>query len=36
MTTDEFWGLLQIGVIFLAFLAFVMIFVYLAFEKPSA
>ena len=36
LTTDEFYGLLQIGIIFLAFLAFVLIFVYLAYEKPSA
>ena len=36
LTTDEYWGLLQIGVMFLAFLAVVLIFVYLAYEKPSA
>ena len=36
LTTDEFWGLLQIGVTFLAFLAVVLIFVYLAYEKPSS
>lgn len=36
MTTDELYGLIQIGIMFLAFLAFVLIFVYLAYEKPSA
>ncbi len=36
MTVDEYWGLLQIGIMFLAFLAVVLIFVYLAYEKPSA
>lgn len=36
MTTDEFWGLLQIGVVVLAFFAVIVIFVYLAYEKPSA
>jgi uncharacterized membrane protein len=36
LTTDEFWGLLQIGILFLAFLAVIVIFVYLAYEKPSA
>lgn len=35
MTTDELYGLIQIGIMFLAFLAFVLIFVYLAYEKPS-
>jgi hypothetical protein len=33
---DEYWGLLQIGITFLAFLAIIVIFVYLAYEKPSA
>jgi hypothetical protein len=36
LTTDEFWELLQIGITFLAFLAVIVIFVYLAYEKPSA
>jgi hypothetical protein len=36
LTTDDLWGLLQIGVTFLAFLAVIVIFVYLAYEKPSA
>jgi hypothetical protein len=36
LTTDEFYGLAQIGIMFLAFLAFVLIFVYLAYEKPSS
>jgi hypothetical protein len=36
LTTDDFWSLLQIGVTFLAFLAVIVIFVYLAYEKPSA
>ena len=36
MTVDEFWDLLQIGITFLAFLAVIVIFVYLAYEKPSA
>gem|GEM_PF-876735 len=36
LTVDEYWGLLQIGIMFLAFLAVVLIFVYLAYEKPSA
>ncbi len=36
MTTDEFWGLLQIGIVFTAFIAVILIFVYLAYEKPSA
>jgi len=35
LTTDEFWGLFQIGIVFLAFLAVILIFVYLAYEKPS-
>jgi tetrahydromethanopterin S-methyltransferase subunit B len=36
LTTDEFWGLFQIGIVFVAFLAIILIFVYLAYEKPSA
>jgi hypothetical protein len=36
LTTDEFWGLLQIGITFVAFIAVILIFVYLAYEKPSA
>jgi tetrahydromethanopterin S-methyltransferase subunit B len=36
LTTDEFWGLLQIGIVFVAFLAVILVFVYLAYEKPSA
>jgi len=36
LTTDEFWGLFQIGIVFVAFLAVILIFVYLAYEKPSA
>jgi tetrahydromethanopterin S-methyltransferase subunit B len=36
LTTDEFWGLVQIGIVFVAFLAVILIFVYLAYEKPSA
>jgi hypothetical protein len=35
LDTDTWWGLLQIGVTFLAFLAVIVIFVYLAYEKPS-
>ncbi len=35
MTIDEFYGLLQVGIMFLAFLAVVLIFVYLAYEKPA-
>jgi hypothetical protein len=36
LTTDETWGLIQIGITFLAFVAVIVIFVYLAYEKPSA
>ena len=36
LTVDEYWDLLQIGITFLAFLAVIVIFVYLAYEKPSA
>jgi len=36
LTTDEYWDLLQIGVTFLAFITVIVIFVYLAYEKPSA
>ena len=36
MTTDEAWELFQIGIVFVAFLAVILIFVYLAYEKPSA
>ena len=36
MTTDDLWDLIQIGITFLAFLAVIVIFVYLAYEKPSA
>ncbi len=36
MTTDEAWALLQIGVIVVAFFTVILIFVYLAYEKPSA
>jgi hypothetical protein len=36
MSVDELWGLIEIGTTFLAFLAVVLIFVYLAYEKPSA
>jgi tetrahydromethanopterin S-methyltransferase subunit B len=36
LTTDELYGLIEIGIMFLAFLAFVLIFVYLAYEKPSS
>lgn len=36
MTTDEFWELFQIGITFLAFVAVIVIFVYLAYEKPAA
>jgi hypothetical protein len=36
LTTDDYWDLLQIGITFLAFLAVIVIFVYLAYEKPSA
>ncbi len=36
LTTDEFYGLFQIGIVFAAFLAVILIFVYLAYEKPSA
>jgi ABC-type multidrug transport system permease subunit len=36
LTTDELWGLYQIGIVFLAFLAVIIIFVYLAYEKPTA
>jgi len=36
LTTDEFWGLFQIGIVFAAFLAVILVFVYLAYEKPSA
>jgi len=36
LTTDESWSLFQIGITFLAFLAVIVIFVYLAYEKPSA
>ena len=36
MTTDEFWELFQIGIVFVAFLAVILIFVYLAYEKPAA
>jgi hypothetical protein len=35
MTTDEMYGLIQVGITFLAFVAVVLIFVYLAYEKPS-
>jgi len=30
------YGLIQIGIMFLAILAFLLIFVYLAYEKPSS
>jgi hypothetical protein len=36
LTTDELYGLIQIGIMFLAVVAFVLIFVYLAYEKPSS
>ena len=36
LDVDEYWDLLQIGITFLAFLAVIVIFVYLAYEKPSA
>jgi hypothetical protein len=36
LTTDELYGLIQIGIMFLGILAFVLIFVYLAYEKPSS
>jgi hypothetical protein len=36
LTADELWGLIQIGITFLAFVAVIVIFVYLAYEKPSA
>jgi len=36
LTTDDLWDLIQIGITFLAFLAVIVIFVYLAYEKPSA
>ena len=36
MDVDEYWDLLQIGITFLAFVAVIVIFVYLAYEKPSA
>jgi uncharacterized membrane protein len=36
LTTDEFWELLQLGITFIAFVAVIVIFVYLAYEKPSA
>jgi hypothetical protein len=36
LTTDEYWELLQIGITFLAFVAVIVIFVYLAYEKPAA
>ena len=36
MDVDTAWDLLQIGVTFLAFLTVIVIFVYLAYEKPSA
>lgn len=36
MTTDEFWSLVQLGVVVTAFFAVILIFVYLAYEKPSS
>jgi hypothetical protein len=36
LDTDALWDLIQIGITFLAFLAVIVIFVYLAYEKPSA
>jgi len=36
LDVDEYWDLLQIGITFLAFVAVIVIFVYLAYEKPSA
>jgi hypothetical protein len=36
LTTDELWTLFQIGITFLAFVAVILVFVYLAYEKPSA
>jgi len=36
LDVDTYWDLLQIGITFLAFLAVIVIFVYLAYEKPSA
>jgi len=36
LTTDEAWELFQIGITFLAFVAVIVIFVYLAYEKPAA
>jgi len=36
LTTDDVWDLFQIGLTFLAFVTVIVIFVYLAYEKPSA
>jgi hypothetical protein len=36
LTADESFALIQIGIMFLAVLAFLLIFVYLAYEKPSS
>jgi hypothetical protein len=36
LTTDDLWYLIQIGITFLAFVAVILVFVYLAYEKPSA
>ena len=36
LTTDEMYGLIQISIMVLGLLAFVLIFVYLAYEKPSS
>jgi hypothetical protein len=36
MTADEFFGLVQIGVMVLAFLALFLVFIYLAYERPTA
>lgn len=36
MTPDEFFGLVQIGIMVLAFLALLLIFIYLAYERPTS
>jgi uncharacterized membrane protein len=36
LTTDELWSLIQLGIVVIAFFAVILIFVYLAYEKPSS
>ena len=35
LTTDELWALIQIGVVTAAFFTIILVFVYLAYERPA-